>query len=124
MFDDLVNEKDQRGIIEWFVRGRKLAKGFSMMYLSQSYFKTPKTIRLQCNYILLKKLSSTRDLTNILDDFNLGISKDKLLKLYKEATKERKNFLMVDVDATPENRFRRNFLDVFNVEMDNDKKEK
>ena len=123
IFDDLVNEKEQRPMIEWFIRGRKLGKGFSMMYLTQSYFRCPKTIRLQANYIILKKLSSTRDLTNILDDFNLGVSKDKLLQLYKEATRDRKDFLMVDIDTEPEHRFRKNFLDIFKIESDKEEKE-
>lgn len=124
IFDDLVNEKEQRPIIEWFIRGRKAGRdnvGFSAMYLSQSYFKCPKTVRLQCNYILLKKLSSTRDLTNILDDFNLGVSKEVLFKLYRDATKDRKDFLMVDIDTTPELRFRHNFLDIYKLNLDEDK---
>lgn len=127
IFDDLVNEKDQRPMIEWFIRGRKVGKqnkGFSAMYLTQSFHRCHKTIRLQANYILLKKLSSTRDLTNILDDFNLGISREKLLSLYKEATKDRKDFLMVDIDATPEHRFRKNFLDIFKIEMEKEEEEK
>jgi hypothetical protein len=118
VFDDLINEKDQSKIEEWSIRCRKLGKGFSMMYLSQSYFKTPKTIRLQCNYIMLKKLQSTRDLNMILGDFNLGVSREKLLQLYKEATKERKNFLMVDIDNVPEHRFRINFLKILPINYD------
>ena len=118
VFDDLINEKDQSKIEEWSIRCRKLGKGFSMMYLSQSYFKTPKTIRLQCNYIMLKKLQSTRDLNMILGDFNLGITREKLLSLYKEATKDKQNFLMVDIDAPPENRFRTNFLKILPITYD------
>ena len=60
IFDDLVNEKDQRPMIEWFIRGRKAGKnnvGFSSMYLTQSFHRCPKTIRLQANYIMLKKLN-------------------------------------------------------------------
>lgn len=115
IFDDLVNMKDQQPIIEFFIRGRKLAKGITMMYLTQSYYKTPKTIRLQANYIFLKKLSSMRDLNNILEDFNLGIDKKALLKVYKEATHDRQDFLMVDIDAQAEQRFRTNFLNVFDL---------
>lgn len=115
IFDDLVNEKDQRPMIEWYIRGRKLAKGVSMVYLSQSYFGMPKTIRIQCNYIMLKKLSSTRDLTAILKDFSLGLSREELLTLYEYATREKTDFLFVDIDAEPEERFRRCFLDIIEV---------
>lgn len=115
IFDDLVNEKDQRPIIEWFIRGRKLAKGVSMVYLSQSYFGMPKTIRLQCNYIMLKKLSSTRDLTAILKDHSLGLSKEELLTLYEYATQQKTDFLMLDNEADTSEKFRKCFLEIIPV---------
>lgn len=110
IFDDLVLEKNQSAIEEYFIRGRKIAKGVSMMYLTQSYFKTPKTIRLQCNYIILKKLSSTRDLNMIMSDFSLGVDKKVLTNLYKFATEDKKNFLLIDIDKELSHRFRHNFL--------------
>lgn len=115
IFDDLVLEKDQSKIEEWFIRGRKIAKGVTMIYLTQSYFKTPKTIRINCNYILLKKLSSTRDLNMIMSDFSLGVDKKVLTDLYKYATENKKDFLLIDIDAPLEERFRRNFLDVLQL---------
>jgi DNA polymerase III delta prime subunit len=54
VFDDLVLQKDQSKIAEFFVRGRKLGEGVSCAYLTQSYYKTPKTIRINCNYLILK----------------------------------------------------------------------
>ena len=115
IFDDLVNEKNQKPIIEWFIRGRKLAEGVSMIYLSQSYFQMPKTIRIQCNYIMLKKLSSTKDLKAILRDFSLGLEPEELMTLYKYATEDKKDFLMVDMETEAENRFRKCFLDIIPV---------
>lgn len=112
VFDDLVLEKDQSTIEQYFIRSRKIAKGVSCIYLTQSYFKTPKTIRLNSNYIILKKLSSTRDLNMIMNDFSLGIEKEVLIKMYKFCTEEKSNFLFIDIDAPLENRFRRNFLDI------------
>jgi len=112
VFDDLVLEKDQTIIEQYFIRSRKIAKGVSCIYLTQSYFKTPKTIRLNSNYIILKKLSSTRDLNMIMNDFSLGIEKEVLISMYKFCTEERSNFLFIDIDAPLENRFRRNFLDI------------
>lgn len=115
IFDDLVNEKDQRPIIEWFIRGRKIAKGVSMVYLSQSYFGLEKTIRLQCNYIMLKKLSSTRDLTAILKDHSLGLEKEELLALYEYATREKTDFLMLDNEADTSEKYRKCFLEIIPV---------
>jgi hypothetical protein len=85
-----------------------------MCYLTQSYFNTPKTVRVNCNYILLKKLSSTRDLNMILSDYNLGVDKSVLMKIYKYATSDN-GTLFIDADAQPENRFRRNFLEILDL---------
>ena len=112
IFDDLVNEKKaQEPITEWFIRGRKLAGGTTMFYLTQSYFKTPKTIRVNCNIIMLKKLSSIRDLNMILGDYNLGVGKQKMLDLYHKAI-QNNGFLFIDIDAPEEERFRKNFKEI------------
>lgn len=87
VFDDLVLEKNQP--TELFIRGRKIGKGCSLVYISQSYYKVPKTIRINCDTLILKKLSTQRDLRMILSDYDLGKTKDELLKLYEEATKNR-----------------------------------
>ena len=78
VFDDVVNysEKSQEIIKEYYIRGRKHGKGISMCYLSQSFFRIPKIIRLQCNYLILLKLGSKRDLNLILSDYGLGVNKD------------------------------------------------
>lgn len=110
IFDDLVLERDQSVIEQYFIRSRKIGKGISLCYLTQSYFATPKVIRLNCNYIFIKKLSSTRDLSMILNDFSLGIDRDLLLKIYKFCTSDKNDFLLCDLDAPMEDRFRKNFL--------------
>lgn len=112
IFDDLVLSRKQDRIEEYFIRGRKIAKGISMIYLTQSYFKVPKIIRLQCNYIILKKLSSTKDLKMIMNDFSLGCDKDELLELYKYCTQEKSDFLLVDIDEEMPHRFRKNFHEI------------
>lgn len=115
IFDDLVLSRRQDKIEEYFIRGRKISNGVSMIYLTQSYWKTPKIIRLQWNFIILKKLSSTKDLKMIMNDFSLGIDKEILLKIYKECTEEKSDFLLVDMDTDMEHRFRHNFLDILNI---------
>jgi hypothetical protein len=107
IFDDLMTLKNQSQIVEYFIRGRK--KHISMMYLTQSYYKCPKTIRLNSNYIILKKLSSKRDLKNVLDDNALGVDLKELEKIYSNSTKNKLDFLLIDVDNEPENKFRCNF---------------
>jgi len=62
--DVMVLEKDQSKIEQMYIRGRKLS--ISNIYLSQSYFQTPKVIRKQINYLILKKINGTRDINAIL----------------------------------------------------------
>jgi hypothetical protein len=115
VFDDLVtlSKKEHGPIQEFFIRGRKTSEhGFSMLYLTQSYYQVPKTIRLQANYLFLKKLSSTRDLNLILSDCSLGVSREELYRKYAAATRNKWDFLLVDLDEDPEKRFRRNFLEI------------
>jgi hypothetical protein len=115
VFDDLCLEKDQSKLAEYFIRSRKIAKGVSLMYLTQSYFKVPKTIRINLNYVILKKLSSTRDLNLIMSDYNLGITKEKLMQIYKYCTNKKTDFLLLDLDNEVENRYRHNLLEVIDT---------
>ena len=96
IFDDCVTypEKQQEIIKEIAIRGRKYGKGISMCYLSQSFYKIPRLIRLQFNYLIILKLGSKRDTEMIISECSIGIEKDELLSLYKEATKQKFNFFL------------------------------
>ena len=121
IFDDMVNEKNQEIITEYFIRSRKHGRGVSLAYLSQSYFKIPKTIRLQFNYLIILRLSSVRDLNLIVSDFNLGVTKDKMMEIYKDATKENFHFLKIDLSSKSANRrYSNNFCDFYVIDDDDD----
>lgn len=109
IFDDLVLSKQDQ-IADYYIRGRKF--GLSMLYISQSYYKVPKIIRLNVNYIFIKKLSSKRDLKLILSEYNLGVELKELEAYYIEATRNKPDHFTIDVDC-PETRFRKNFLEIF-----------
>ena len=42
IFDDYICEKNQKDIIDYFIRGRH--ENYSMIYQSQSYYKTPNNL--------------------------------------------------------------------------------
>lgn len=116
IYDDIVNDisKGNNIIENYFIAGRKL--NVTQFFLTQSYFKTPKTIRLQLTHLMLLKLSSNSDLTCVLRDFSLGIDKTGLLDLYKDATKAKFHFLFIDINATDSNKkFSHNFNDFYDV---------
>lgn len=110
IFDDLVLEKNQSKIENFYIRCRKL--NTSVLYLSQSYFRIPKVIRTNCNYLILLKLSGDRELNLILSEGGLGLSKEKLLNMYKYATAEKFSPLFIDYDENPENRYRKGLLEI------------
>lgn len=93
IFDDLVLDSN-KSIGEMFIRGRKL--GYSMIYISQSYYLTDKLIRSNVNYIWLGRGLQKRDLNMILSEFALGLDKEELEKLYNDCTREPMNFMMID----------------------------
>ena len=85
IFDDMVTDLKKHPIIsEYFIRGRK--KSASIIFLSQSYYNTPKIIRQNINYCIILKLGGSRDINSILREFSIGISKEQLLYMYNEAT--------------------------------------
>ena len=107
VLDDLVLEKNQKIIEEFYIRARK--KGCSLLYISQSYFLTPKTIRNNLTHIFIKQVSSLKNLTRIMNEYALGIDKKIFKSMYDECTKEKSDFLLIDLEGSKENRFRKNW---------------
>jgi hypothetical protein len=92
-----------------------------MCYLSQSFFRIPKIIRLQCNYLILLKLGSKRDLNLILSDYGLGVEKDELMAIYKHATQIPFDFLRIATnERNDDKRFCHNWTDYYSIGSDNE----
>lgn len=113
VMDDLVLEKNQSALEQYFIRARKL--NCSLIYISQSYYRVPRIIRQNLNYLVIKQLSSLRDLYRIMGEYSLGVDKEQLGNMYKSATGTKQDFLLIDMDTDPENRFRKNFNEIFEI---------
>jgi hypothetical protein len=114
VLDDLVLEKYQAKIEEYYIRCRKL--NISVIYTSQSYFAIPKIIRQNVSYIIIKQVSSSRNLKLIANEYSLGLESKQLKKVYDFCTQEKFQFLMVDVDHK-DMRFRKNFTFVIDIDQ-------
>ena len=114
VFDDLINEKDQKEICEAFIRGRK--KMVSSIYLSQSYYAVPKLIRNNLTYIIIKQLSSLKNLRMIMNEYSLGVDKKQMKEMYDDSTRDRMGFLMLDLEGDKEKRFRSGFDEYYEVD--------
>ena len=88
VFDDYVCEKNQRQLIDYFIQCRH--KNCSVIYLSQSFYKTPKDMRLNCSHYCVYEFPLARE--SNMTSRELGVSKEK----FKTATKEPFSFLYVD----------------------------
>ena len=115
VFDDLVNEKDQKQICEALIRARK--KNCSLCYLSQSYYAVPKMVRNNLTYIIIKMVSSLKNLTMILREYSLGVDKKIFKQIYDDATKDKMGFLLLDLEGDNEKRFRSNFDEYYITEQ-------
>ena len=98
-FDDMkadieVNEKLSPIVIELFLRGRKL--NISLVFISQSYFKVPKTIRLNAKYYFIMKSPNNRELQQIASNHLSNIEFKDFIKLYKDYTNTPYSALMND----------------------------
>jgi hypothetical protein len=95
VFDDCVMDANQEDILQYFIRGRK--RNVSCIYLSQSYYTTPKDIRLNCSNVLLKAGNSAKDLNRMLKEFSVNLSQPELIQAYNDSTGSFEGFLHVDL---------------------------
>ena len=115
IFDDMVMDIKKHPVIsEIFIRGRK--RSISTIFLSQSYFNTPKIIRQNISYCIILKLGGSRDINCLLREVSIGLTKEQLLYMYEEATRNKFDCLIVNLEKSGNERYRKNFLDYFMIE--------
>ena len=88
IFDDFVCERNQKALIEYFIGGRH--KNCSVIYLSQSYYLTPKDIRLNCSHFCIFDSPSNAETARMCREVN--VSKKK----FASATSEPYSFAYTD----------------------------
>ena len=98
IFDDYVCDKNQKPLVDYFIRGRH--KNCSVIYLSQSFYGTPKDIRLNCSHFCVYEFPSSNERSLISRE--LSVDKEQYIK----ATKKPFSFLYVD---KPRRLIKRNF---------------
>ena len=106
VFDDMIadmesNEKLSPIVTELSLRGRKL--NISLAFISQSYFKVSKTIRLNATHYFIMKIPNKRELQQIASNHSSEIDFKDFMKLYKEYTKESYSFLVNDTTLSSDN---------------------
>ena len=104
------NKKLSPIVIELFLAGRKL--NISLAFISQSYFKVPKTIRLNATHYFIMKISNKRELQQIASNHSSDIDFKDFMKFYNDYTKEIYSFLVNDTTLSSDNslQFHKNLL--------------
>ena len=95
------NKKLSPRITELFLRGRK--RNIALVFISQSYFKVPKTITLNVTHYFIMKISSKREFQQIASDYLSDIDLKDFMKLYKEYTKKPYSILVNDTALSSNN---------------------
>ena len=119
IFDDMIadliqNKKLNSVVTELFIRGRKL--NISLVFITQSYFKVPKDVRLNTTHFLISKIPNKRELQQIAINNSSDISIKGFEHIYKNCTAEPYSFLVHDTTLPSNNplRFRKNLFNICN----------
>ena len=77
-----------------FIRGRKL--NISIVFITQSYFKVPKGVRLNSTHFFIMKIPNKIELQQIALNHSSDIDFKDFIKIYKKCTAEPYSFLVND----------------------------
>ena len=80
MIADIIHNKKLDSIVtELFIRGRKL--NISLVFITQSYFKVPKDVRLNTSHFFIAKIPNKRELQQIAINHSWDILKILLISI-------------------------------------------
>ena len=84
-----------------FLKGRKL--NISLVFLSQSYFKVPKSITLNVTHYFILKTLNKRELQQMASNHSSENDLKDLMKLCKDYSKDRYSFIVNDTTLSSDN---------------------
>ena len=111
MIADMINNNKLNPIVnELFIRSRKL--NISIVFITKSYFKVPKDVRLNSTHFSIMKIPNKRELQQTALNHSSDIDFKDFMNIYKKCTKEPYSFLVNDTTLPSDNplRFRKNLL--------------
>ena len=113
MIADMINNKKLKSIVtELFIRGGKL--NISLVFITQSYFKVPKDVRLNTTHFFVMTIINKRELQQIAVSHLSDIDFKDFIKIYKKCTNAPFSFLVNDTTLASDNplRFRKNLYNI------------
>ena len=104
---------------ELFIRGRKL--NISLVFITQSYFKIPKDVRLNTSHFFIAKIPNKRDIQQIAINHSSDINTKDFANIYRKYTADPCSFSVNDTTLASNNplRFRKILFKIYNKNHDN-----
>ena len=103
IFDDMIadimrSEKFKAIVKELFIRCRKL--NISIVFITQSYFRTPKDARLNSTHYILMKIGNKKELKSIAEENSGHLDFKEFLKIYNDCTRDPYLFMTINTRPT------------------------
>ena len=113
MIADMINNKKLNSMItELFIRGRKL--NISPIFITWSYLKVPKDVRLNTTHFFIMKIPNKRELQQIAINHSSDINTKDFINIYKKCTDKPYSFLVNDTTLASDDplRFIKNLYNI------------
>ena len=108
----MINSKKLNSVVtKLFIRGRKL--NISLVFITQSYLKVPKDVRLNSTHFFITKIPNKRELQQIVINHSSDISTKDFTRICKKCTAKPYCILVNDATLASDNPLRRKNL--FNI---------
>ena len=106
------NKKLNSTVTGLFIRGGK--PNISLVFITQSYFKVPKEVRLNTTHFFIMKIPNKRELQQIAVSHSSDIDFKDFINIYKKCTDEPYSFLFSDITLSSDAplRFRKNLYNI------------
>ena len=99
VFDDMVctDRKQEKAIVDCFIRGRHLNASF--IYLTQSFYKIPRVIRLNCSCFNIFHSTNKSELAQLHKDIGLQTDKKSFVDTISKLVEPLYSFVHINIDS-------------------------
>ena len=117
-FDDTTadveyNKNFKRIIKELFYRARKI--NVSIVFITQSYFRALKDVRLNSTHYVLMKIDNKKELKRIAEEKSGNLDYKDFLKIYNYCTREPYSFMTINARPTATIPFKKLFNELIDL---------
>ena len=109
---DMINNKKLNPVVtELFTKDRKL--NITIVFITQSYFKVPKDVRLNSTHFFIMKIPNKRELQQIVLNHSSDIDFKDFMNIYKKCIAKPYSFIVNDTTLPSDKllRFGKNLLE-------------